>query len=151
MTVQESPLSCPSRYFTFEPSGAMMKENHPPMGGSSSVAERQLPKLNVAGSIPVSRSRNSSSPTLLIPDNRLLIRYAGVHVYPPGPSSKYKRFRALDQKGSLRGWLLDFRVISAAFQLSAPKETAEMVFVIRSRVKISYCDIIDLCEKAQRR
>ncbi len=26
------------------------------MGGSSSVAERQLPKLNVAGSIPVSRS-----------------------------------------------------------------------------------------------
>ena len=25
-------------------------------GGSSSVAERQLPKLNVAGSIPVSRS-----------------------------------------------------------------------------------------------
>ena len=25
--------------------------------GSSSVAERQLPKLNVAGSIPVSRSR----------------------------------------------------------------------------------------------
>jgi hypothetical protein len=28
------------------------------MGGSSSVAERQLPKLNVAGSIPVSRSSN---------------------------------------------------------------------------------------------
>jgi hypothetical protein len=27
-----------------------------PMSGSSSVAERQLPKLNVAGSIPVSRS-----------------------------------------------------------------------------------------------
>ena len=27
------------------------------IGGSSSVAERQLPKLNVAGSIPVSRSR----------------------------------------------------------------------------------------------
>ena len=26
------------------------------MGGSSSVVERQLPKLNVAGSIPVSRS-----------------------------------------------------------------------------------------------
>ncbi len=26
------------------------------MSGSSSVAERQLPKLNVAGSIPVSRS-----------------------------------------------------------------------------------------------
>jgi hypothetical protein len=25
-------------------------------GGSSSVVERQLPKLNVAGSIPVSRS-----------------------------------------------------------------------------------------------
>jgi hypothetical protein len=30
----------------------------PFMGGSSSVAERQLPKLNVAGSIPVSRSSN---------------------------------------------------------------------------------------------
>ncbi len=29
-----------------------------PKGGSSSVVERQLPKLNVAGSIPVSRSRN---------------------------------------------------------------------------------------------
>jgi hypothetical protein len=28
-------------------------------GGSSSVAERQLPKLNVAGSIPVSRSKIS--------------------------------------------------------------------------------------------
>jgi hypothetical protein len=28
-------------------------------GGSSSVVERQLPKLNVAGSIPVSRSRFS--------------------------------------------------------------------------------------------
>ncbi len=28
-------------------------------GGSSSVAERQLPKLNVAGSIPVSRSIKS--------------------------------------------------------------------------------------------
>ena len=28
-------------------------------GGSSSVAERQLPKLNVAGSIPVSRSIDS--------------------------------------------------------------------------------------------
>jgi hypothetical protein len=27
-----------------------------PNGGSSSVVERQLPKLNVAGSIPVSRS-----------------------------------------------------------------------------------------------
>jgi hypothetical protein len=26
-------------------------------GGSSSVVERQLPKLNVAGSIPVSRSK----------------------------------------------------------------------------------------------
>ena len=31
----------------------------PHVGGSSSVAERQLPKLNVAGSIPVSRSINS--------------------------------------------------------------------------------------------
>jgi hypothetical protein len=30
-------------------------------GGSSSVAERQLPKLNVAGSIPVSRSIKSIS------------------------------------------------------------------------------------------
>jgi hypothetical protein len=30
------------------------------MGGSSSVAERQLPKLNVAGSIPVSRSNGFS-------------------------------------------------------------------------------------------
>ncbi len=29
-------------------------------GGSSSVAERQLPKLNVAGSIPVSRSKKST-------------------------------------------------------------------------------------------
>ncbi len=29
-------------------------------GGSSSVAERQLPKLNVAGSIPVSRSNTIS-------------------------------------------------------------------------------------------
>ena len=29
-------------------------------GGSSSVAERQLPKLNVAGSIPVSRSNQIS-------------------------------------------------------------------------------------------
>jgi hypothetical protein len=29
----------------------------PTQGGSSSVAERQLPKLNVAGSIPVSRSK----------------------------------------------------------------------------------------------
>jgi hypothetical protein len=93
----------------------------PSHGGSSSVAERQLPKLNVAGSIPVSRSRNSSSRTLLIPDNRLPIRNAGVHVCPPGPSSRYKRFRALDQKGSLRDWLLVFRVISAAFQLSAPE------------------------------
>lgn len=27
------------------------------MSGSSSVVERQLPKLNVAGSIPVSRSK----------------------------------------------------------------------------------------------
>jgi hypothetical protein len=27
------------------------------LGGSSSVVERQLPKLNVAGSIPVSRSK----------------------------------------------------------------------------------------------
>ena len=32
---------------------------HPHVGGSSSVAERQLPKLNVAGSIPVSRSIKS--------------------------------------------------------------------------------------------
>ncbi len=31
-----------------------VRKLHP--GGSSSVAERQLPKLNVAGSIPVSRS-----------------------------------------------------------------------------------------------
>ena len=31
----------------------------PQAGGSSSVAERQLPKLNVAGSIPVSRSNAS--------------------------------------------------------------------------------------------
>ena len=30
-------------------------------GGSSSVVERQLPKLNVAGSIPVSRSIESTS------------------------------------------------------------------------------------------
>ena len=30
-------------------------------GGSSSVAERQLPKLNVAGSIPVSRSIKSTT------------------------------------------------------------------------------------------
>ena len=30
----------------------------PHAGGSSSVAERQLPKLNVAGSIPVSRSNS---------------------------------------------------------------------------------------------
>ena len=30
-------------------------------GGSSSVVERQLPKLNVAGSIPVSRSNKSTS------------------------------------------------------------------------------------------
>jgi hypothetical protein len=29
--------------------------------GSSSVVERQLPKLNVAGSIPVSRSKTSGS------------------------------------------------------------------------------------------
>jgi hypothetical protein len=29
----------------------------PAASGSSSVAERQLPKLNVAGSIPVSRSK----------------------------------------------------------------------------------------------
>ncbi len=29
-------------------------------GGSSSVVERQLPKLNVAGSIPVSRSNSTS-------------------------------------------------------------------------------------------
>ena len=29
--------------------------------GSSSVAERQLPKLNVAGSIPVSRSMHSEA------------------------------------------------------------------------------------------
>ena len=29
--------------------------------GSSSVAERQLPKLNVAGSIPVSRSNKINS------------------------------------------------------------------------------------------
>jgi hypothetical protein len=36
--------------------------------GSSSVAERQLPKLNVAGSIPVSRS---SSP--FIPVKHLLL------------------------------------------------------------------------------
>ena len=28
-------------------------------GGSSSVVERQLPKLNVAGSIPVSRSNKN--------------------------------------------------------------------------------------------
>ena len=33
-------------------------------GGSSSVAERQLPKLNVAGSIPVSRSIKSISELL---------------------------------------------------------------------------------------
>ena len=33
-------------------------------GGSSSVAERQLPKLNVAGSIPVSRSIKSTSELL---------------------------------------------------------------------------------------
>jgi hypothetical protein len=32
----------------------------PHVGGSSSVAERQLPKLNVAGSIPVSRSKKIS-------------------------------------------------------------------------------------------
>jgi hypothetical protein len=30
-------------------------------GGSSSVVERQLPKLNVAGSIPVSRSKQISN------------------------------------------------------------------------------------------
>jgi hypothetical protein len=30
-------------------------------GGSSSVVERQLPKLNVAGSIPVSRSNKVSN------------------------------------------------------------------------------------------
>jgi hypothetical protein len=32
-----------------------------PISGSSSVAERQLPKLNVAGSIPVSRSKKNDS------------------------------------------------------------------------------------------
>ena len=30
-------------------------------GGSSSVVERQLPKLNVAGSIPVSRSNKMNN------------------------------------------------------------------------------------------
>ena len=38
----------------------------PEKGGSSSVVERQLPKLNVAGSIPVSRSNqinNLENPT----------------------------------------------------------------------------------------
>jgi hypothetical protein len=34
------------------------------MSGSSSVAERQLPKLNVAGSIPVSRSSPSQIVTI---------------------------------------------------------------------------------------
>ena len=34
--------------------------NHCKTSGSSSVAERQLPKLNVAGSIPVSRSTSSA-------------------------------------------------------------------------------------------
>ena len=32
-----------------------------PLGGSSSAVERQLPKLDVAGSIPVSRSKFSSA------------------------------------------------------------------------------------------
>ncbi len=32
-------------------------------GGSSSVVERQLPKLNVAGSIPVSRSKFNETPS----------------------------------------------------------------------------------------
>jgi hypothetical protein len=37
------------------------------LGGSSSVVERQLPKLNVAGSIPVSRSNPFN--TLQAPEN----------------------------------------------------------------------------------
>ena len=32
-------------------------------GGSSSVVERQLPKLNVTGSIPVSRSNSPIGPS----------------------------------------------------------------------------------------
>ena len=44
-------------------------------GGSSSVAERQLPKLNVAGSIPVSRS--SKNQQFRVTDfNRTHILYA---------------------------------------------------------------------------
>ena len=38
--------------------------------GSSSAVERQLPKLDVAGSIPVSRSINSSICTGAIPRRR---------------------------------------------------------------------------------
>ena len=40
------------------------------MGGSSSVVERQLPKLNVAGSIPVSRS---NVPVKAAPFNAFLL------------------------------------------------------------------------------
>jgi uncharacterized membrane protein YjjP (DUF1212 family) len=43
-----------------------------PSGGSSSVAERQLPKLNVAGSIPVSRSiKSTTSEIFEKPEHRL--------------------------------------------------------------------------------
>ena len=41
-------------------------------GGSSSAVERQLPKLDVAGSIPVSRS--SFPPLVLRFQNRIVVR-----------------------------------------------------------------------------
>ena len=44
-----------------------------PMGGRSSVAERQLPKLNVVGSIPIARSR-LAFPSAQLLSGRLLAR-----------------------------------------------------------------------------
>ena len=43
----------------------MLRRGMIDVGGSSSVAERQLPKLNVAGSIAVSRSNPERSLTQL--------------------------------------------------------------------------------------
>ena len=78
------------------------------MSGSSSAVERQLPKLDVAGSIPVSRSSNFN-----ILANQLIASFVRPHEFPYNPVRVGELVRLSSNSTALLGTLFaDVRVVS---------------------------------------
>jgi hypothetical protein len=92
------------------------------MGGSSSAVERQLPKLDVAGSIPVSRSINPTVPADEATARTRLEAYNGLimtdrTIESPSMSEVCARVRHLGYavSGRVRLYGEEFEVVSDPF------------------------------------